>query len=236
MDRRLVMVLLTPCLLVPTGCLGPLAAMLARGPEAVARDMGQAAGYNAASSIAGSELGRDATAAADTMANIDRIKNEHPDALNAGELEELKRELEAELPPPGAEAEEGTDLAASEVSADHSLRAPPGAPADPHDRRARATARSGSDQVGQLSDGHIGQPAAGPRATNRLRIERPTPIDRRWRPTDPHRFTTPSQSSFLPEAPPATLESLTGEAYAPRDFSRVMLPTVGDTQPATVQP
>lgn len=229
MRRSLLLVPLGLLLLIPSGCIGPLAAMIARGPESVARQMGQSAGYNAASGIAGSELGRDAAAASDTMANIDRILKEHPDALNAGEVEALKRELAEDLPPPGGEEQTGSGVMSdSEVTADDSVYPPPPAPASPHDRRREDIAGSARrDQVGTMTDEDIGLPTRAVRTNNHLRVERSTPLDQRWRPTDPHRFTTPRQTSFSEPQPTPTIESLTGEQYAPRDFTRVMLPVVG---------
>lgn len=227
--RPLVLLVLLPSLLLLAGCIGPLATMLARGPEAVAKQMGQAAGYQAASGIAGSELGRETTATADTLANLDRIAREHPDALNADEVEQLKRKLAEDMPPAGAEeAPDGTSIDGDAVTGDASLHGPAAQPPSPHDRRRERLSTGPRDRtVGMLGDEDIGLPEELMTTSNRLRIERPGPIDQRWRPTDPHRFTQPRQTSFDEDQPPQSLQSLTGEAFAPRDFSRVMLPEVG---------
>ena len=55
-------------------------------------------------------------------------------------------------------------------------------------------------------------------------------IDEAGRITDPHRFANPALTSFHEESPPPSLESLTGEAYAPRDFT---LPDSGPHDDAT---
>lgn len=196
--------------------------MLARGPESVAKGMGQSVGYNAASNVAGSELGQEAAHAADTMANLDRILKEHPDAVNAAELAELRRNLEQ--PPPGSDRDTGEQLDEDGIEADASVHPPLARRASPYDRRSGdfATPRRGAHGV--LSDDNIGLPEQRLQTHNRLRVERAQPADQRWRITDQHRFHSPKLTSFGEDIPTPAVQSLTGEDYAPREFRRITLP------------
>ncbi len=209
--RRVLMIMVVAVMAIGSGgCLGPLAMMAARGPEAMAKRMGQSAGYQATSNVASSAVGQEAATSADTMANIDRILREHPDAVNAGELEELKRDLADDLPGPDEQAEEGEPLPTDGMEADASLYPPLAPGASPHDRRSAPFTSPKRGAEGVLITDGIGEPEQPVQTRNRLRIERPVPVDQRWRISDQHRFHSPKLTSFGEETPAPPVQRLRG--------------------------
>lgn len=228
MRFALCLVVMAPLCLVMSGCFGQLASLLARGPEAVARDMGTSVGYNAAGSLAGSELGQDVVAASDTVAGLDKILQEHPDAANSAELHELKRRLEEDIPEPGSQPEEGDTTIADheEFKPGDPVMTEAVRPESRHDRRqTRIDSRQGPQAL-MLDESHMH--FAGTRTMavhNRLRIEPPTTPNQRWRRQDPHRFTSPRQTSFHEKIPLVPMEGITGVHDGPIPIDGVVLPS-----------
>ncbi|MDA3963437.1 MAG: hypothetical protein PF961_21835 [Planctomycetota bacterium] len=194
-----------------SGCLGPLAQMLARGPEAVARSMGESVAYNAAGELARSDIAGGVAETADTVANLDSILQDHPDAVNAGELESLKREIAEDLPAPGDEAQVGTEVS-DEMLADEAEVPWADPPTDPFDRRAtpRGDSESRVGDQWQVTD-DIGAPEFAAKVDSPLQIEQRNSPDQRMRNRDPFRFTKPKLTSMHEEAAKPTMRSLTGD-------------------------
>lgn len=206
------------------GCVGPLAQMLARGPESVARDMGQSVQYNAAGALASSEVAQGAAATAQTVASLDKILEQHPDAANAAEIRRLKQAIAdgggRERRHAGAEVIgdldgwTATDLDRNGIRLRRAR----------HDRRARVLeARElGGDAVeGQVIDAEevryarrLAQRRIG---EGPIALERPDDPEQRLRSRDPFRFTQATSTSFTGPIGDPDLKTLTGRrSFGPR--------------------
>jgi len=221
MPRLLAYLLLGALIVSQAGCLRFLTALADVTPGEGGTDK-RAVSYNAKASLA--EGDAHPGVHDETLANLDRVLEEHPEAVNRSELQDLRRQLggrgEADAAPPTSDASL-EDLGA--VAQGEAVFGPAEPPPDPHDRRIMDWT---DDRVGPQSlTNDLGLVHHRTGIDNDLAVMRAAPRRSVVGKRSHDDFTSvPRQSSMGTHEPPLPIERLTGVGEAMTSTDRDALP------------